>query len=122
MTGARPVGEDDPLRRHAARLFVERRQRDLAFASNDDLFGEPAWDLLLDLFVRPLGRELRRIEPGGGWSTQERYVLLLEDRGLIVRSSGRHPDRECVTLSDEAEATMRDYLRRSLRDDANEAA
>lgn len=103
-------GDHDPLREHAAKLYVQRRERDMAFSPDEDLFGEPAWDLMLDLFVRPLGREVAKIKPGGGWTTQERFILLLEDRGLIERSPGRSVDRECVTLTRKADGILRAHF------------
>ena len=36
----------------ARKLFADRRKRSDSFAGHDDLFGEAAWDILLDLYVQ----------------------------------------------------------------------
>jgi len=42
---------------HAKRLYAARRKRNHAFAGYD-LFGEPCWDILLDLFIAGEERNL----------------------------------------------------------------
>jgi hypothetical protein len=47
---AKPTTEDETRwLALARRMYLERRQREKHFPSN--LFGEPAWDILLDLYV-----------------------------------------------------------------------
>ncbi|WP_156839397.1 MarR family transcriptional regulator [Novosphingobium aquimarinum] len=51
--------EDHPLWGELARqAYADRRRRPKIFA-NEDLFGEPAWDILLDLFIAE--KERRRV-------------------------------------------------------------
>lgn len=81
-----PAGIEDSVRR-ASCLYQERRRRDRIF-QDFDLFGEPAWDMLLDLFVmQACGRKVSVISSciasGSPQTTALRYLNKLEDGGLI---------------------------------------
>lgn len=72
----------------ARRLYALRRSRGEAFGEN--LFGEPAWDMLLDLFIslaerRHISVSSLAIGSGGSSTTALRYLGLMEDRGLVLR-------------------------------------
>lgn len=92
-----PASEHDELaeqapRQHfcdlAKREYAERARR---FSVLDgDLFGEPAWDILLDLFISDF--EQRKVSVTSACiasnvptSTGLRWIRLLEQRGLIER-------------------------------------
>jgi DNA-binding MarR family transcriptional regulator len=102
------------LRAVAERLYSERRRRDEHFPPG--LFGEPAWDLLLALFIaREEGRELTlreayaaaKVEPRDGPALIER----LAEAGMVVRSrTPRDRRRPSVVLTGRAVERLSDYL------------
>jgi len=83
---------------------------------NPDLFGEPAWDMLLDLFIHKAGG--RRVSTtslcmGGNvpQSTGLRYIARLEEEGLVYRFTP--PDDQRLVLVDftpNGFRRMRDYI------------
>lgn len=86
----------------ARRIYRLRRMRDQAFGPG--LFGEPAWDLLLDLYIaasepRPVSVIAASIAASA--STDDlRWLDLLEEHGLVDRvHAGREANRAIVTLS-----------------------
>jgi DNA-binding MarR family transcriptional regulator len=73
----------------ASRLYALRRRRDAMLPA--DLFGEPAWDMLLDLFVQQSqGRTVSVtslcIASATPQTTALRYITLMEAAGLITRA------------------------------------
>lgn len=73
----------------ARRLIVERRMRD-RLLNTPELFGEPAWDILLDLFVAHVSGQLVStsnacISSTAPATTGLRYLKALEDKKLIER-------------------------------------
>ncbi len=136
--GAIPLGEDaatpveDDMRwlRHARRLYRDRRTRGLLFG-DENLFGEPAWDLLLDLFIA--AKERKRVPVTSACigaavptTTALRWLALLEERGLILREADPTDARRIfVRLSADAYARMVAYFVRAAAaeaDDTIEAA
>ncbi len=107
-----------PLQR-ALRIYQARRSRRALFAPDSDIFGEPAWDILLDLFIAHERRQsicLSDASLGAGvpLSTAQRWVKHLLNRGLLVRhNDGRDSRRVLVSLSDHAVKLMRDYLEKN---------
>jgi DNA-binding MarR family transcriptional regulator len=102
------------LRAVAERLYSERRRRDAQFPP--DLFGEPAWDLLLALFMaQEDGRELDLTEAYAAAKIDPRegpaLVNKLADAGLVLRSRTQR-DKRCtsVVLTDHGADRMSDYL------------
>lgn len=89
----------------ARRLYRLRRLRDREFGPA--LFGEPAWDLLLDLYIAasdPLV-SVMSASIAACVSTQDtaRWLTLLEQHGLVERLySGTEMSRTIVTLSQSA--------------------
>ncbi len=90
--------EIDVQRLHKARiLYGARRRRDEA-SPIKGLFGEPAWDILLDLLI---AREMRTplqvssVCAGAGIpsTTILRWIARLENEGLIVREADREDAR-----------------------------
>jgi len=95
-------------------LFRERRRRDGFFPTG--LFREPAWDILLVLFMaRDEGRQLRQVDalriaevPG---TTGLRILEQLEAEGLVVRSVGDGwKNKRVLSLTDDAIARMGRFL------------
>lgn len=105
-----------PAAATARRLYAMRGARSAAFG--DDLFGEPAWDMLLDLFVSAAdGRKLSvsavcigsRCSP----ATAHRYLVLLEESGIVARvPDAMDHRRHFVRLTTRGEAVMRGVLER----------
>jgi MarR family transcriptional regulator, temperature-dependent positive regulator of motility len=100
----------------AERLYAERRRRDTLFP--DGLFGEPAWDLLLAMFVaREKGQAMilcRAYKAAGVSDTTGRRLLdRLEEEGLISRRRApRSRKMRIVELTDETVDRLIAYLAR----------
>lgn len=100
----------------ADRLYAERRQRDAMFPP--DLFGEPAWDLLLAMFgAREKGQPMilcRAYRAAGVSDTTGRRLLdRMEEEGLITRRRApRSRKMRIVELTESAVARLVDYLAR----------
>ena len=99
----------------ARRIYELRRSRDASFGA--DLFSEPAWDLLLHLFVA--GAEGRTVSVSSACdgaaapaTTALRKLTQLEEGGWIVRE-GDPADarRSYVRLSSRATKKMRSLLK-----------
>ncbi len=98
----------------ATAALDDRKRRANYFRS--DLFGEPGWHILLDLFIQQqLGRKLSVtavcIGSGAPTTTALRYLTLLVEDGLIQRegdpSDGR---RSWLKLTPAAVEAMTEYL------------
>jgi hypothetical protein len=91
----------------AERLYAQRRRRDELFGGT--LFGEPAWDLLLDLYVASMtGRRIcvqsACIGAAAPPTTALRYLNLLEGRELVVSEiDGLDMRRRFVRLTERAQ-------------------
>lgn len=85
-----------------------RRQRIFGSA----IFGEPAWDMLLDLYLATLQRRAESVTSLGLASgvpatTALRWINLLEEDGWIVRMPDPHDGRRVlVSLSSKARSAM----------------
>jgi DNA-binding MarR family transcriptional regulator len=109
-----PGGGGTALGAVAERLYSDRRRRDEQFPPG--LFGEPAWDLLLALFVaREDGRELglaeayaaAKVDPRDGPALIDKLVTV----GMVLRNRAPQDGRrETVALTDEAADLLSDYL------------
>ena len=101
----------------AERLYAERRRRDALFPP--DLFGEPAWDLLLAMFTaRERGQAMilcRAYKAAGVTDTTGRRLLdRMESEGLITRRRApRSRKMRIVELTDRSVALLVDFLARS---------
>jgi hypothetical protein len=117
---AEPV-DPQTLAALARRLIVERRVRD-RLLNIPDLFGEPAWDMLLDLFVAHLsGKQVSTssacISSTAPATTGLRYLKALEGKKLIKRVRHQSDGRVVyVCLTDEAVAQMTRLLSRYAND------
>ena len=95
-------------------LYRERRQRSEFFP--DDLFGEPAWDMLLDLYIAEKKNERISVTSaclGGAvpCATGIRWLRMLEQLGLVEREHDRADGRrKFVRLSSMGYARMTAYI------------
>ena len=112
-----PAGEreqDLALAACAERMYQQRRRRSRHFPPH--LFAEPAWDILLDLFVngvrnRAISITSACIAGGIPATTGLRWLGLLEKEGLLVReTSGDDARVTWVRLSDQGMKAMRCYI------------
>lgn len=98
----------------AKRLYRVRRVRDRHFAA--DLFADPAWDILLDLYVahhegRAVTTSSACLASSVAQTTGLRWVNNLAEAGLIERSPSLEDHRlQLVSLTDEAVDRMSDLL------------
>lgn len=110
-----------PLRRSRSELLKAasetyrlRRQRDQHFPAS--YFGEPAWDILLDLLAnevsgRPVSVSNACIAASAPASTGMRWLRVLEDDGYIKKMRDRSDFRvTLVILTDLARTRLDDYL------------
>ncbi len=103
----------------AARKLI--RERELRYAYFDrGYFGEPAWDILLDLFVAKLTRKMISVSSaciGAGVppTTALRHLSSLVEKGDVIRKIDPHDGRRIyVILSDTATNAIRSYLSTNL--------
>ena len=97
-----------PLVDRARSQYASRRARDRIFADNAELFNEPVWDILLDLFIAR--HEGRRVSISSACiaacvsqTTALRRLNDLQRRGLIERASDVGDSRRhYVSLTDAA--------------------
>jgi predicted transcriptional regulator len=98
-------------------LYDDRRRRAKLFGPN--LFGEPAWDILLDLFIASeTGKKISVTSACIGaavpLTTALRWLSMLEARGLILRENDEKDARRSnVRLSDLGRELMEQYLSES---------
>ena len=101
--------------RLAKALYTLRRRRDEA-SNIKGLFGEPAWDIMLDLFIaHKRGVEIQVssvcIEAGVRSTTILRWIARLERDGLLYRVADRgDARRRYVRLTDDGMGLMRRML------------
>ncbi|HEX8381809.1 MAG TPA: MarR family winged helix-turn-helix transcriptional regulator [Sphingomonas sp.] len=100
----------------AETLYRQRQARHRAFPGQSRLFREPAWDMLLDLFIaREKGQTISVTSACGGANvastTGLRWLGNLERQSLVrCWRDGADNRRRLVELTPEAEAAMRSYL------------
>jgi DNA-binding MarR family transcriptional regulator len=96
----------------AKRHYHYRRKREAVF-ENPKLFGEPAWDMLVDLFIA--GEEGNSISvtslciaSGAPETTALRWIVVLEQEKLIIRNPDPNDQRRVfLSLTDTAKNHMR---------------
>ncbi len=84
-------GGAEALVEKAAAIYRGRRSRERIFAGLD-LFAEPAWDILLDLFVAAGKHHLISVSSASiaatvAPTTGLRWINILSELGLVARSS-----------------------------------
>jgi DNA-binding MarR family transcriptional regulator len=98
----------------AAAMQAMRRRRDSLFGR--DLFGEPAWDILLDLYLaeksgRPLALSTVGSLAGVPQTTAFRWMTQLLERGFIVREADPNDARRgLIRLSERGHALLEELL------------
>lgn len=117
------IADPQPLRtaepsgmteRDVRRLLRERRARADYFVA--DLFADPAWDLLLNLFGAKLGQRRTSVSDACAAAavpatTALRWLTTLEQKGLVKRSPDPIDARRIfVELTDDATASMHSYF------------
>jgi len=106
--------DSDVWLRAAEDVYRERQRRREFFG--DDLFGEPAWDMLLDLYIaerksKRLSVTAACIGANCSGTTGLRRLQQLEERGLVARETDpTDARRSFVRLSERGYAAMTDYL------------
>ena len=93
LDGLKTLADERPFEireDHIQSLLLARRARDELLGR--DLFSDPAWDLLLELYAAKLGRRamtLRDLALATGTppSTTARWLSALDERGLIMSSA-----------------------------------
>lgn len=115
-TGFAPVSRDgveiDP--RDIREIIRLRRLREQLFPN--DLFGDPAWDILLDLMAARL--EHRNVSVSSlciaaavAPTTALRWIAKMTEQGWLERRPDPHDQRRVyIVLSDEAAGLMTEYL------------
>ena len=101
--------------RAAQRVYAARRVRDAVFAE-PVLFGEPAWDMLLDLLAAQGSR--KRISVTSAClassvplTTALRWITVLESKGLVVREEDEMDARRTfLKLTRKARSLLRTYF------------
>jgi len=113
--GANVSVENDYLVLRAETFYKVRRQRELVFGEKD-LFSDPCWDILLDLFIAHRRNQdisvtsacLAAQVPA---TTALRWMTVLEKLGLIERQKDTADSRRrFVRLTDKAIAQVSDIL------------
>jgi hypothetical protein len=95
----------------ARKAYALRRKRDAIF-DNPDLFGEPAWDILLDLYIAQ--GERKRVSVSSACigsaappTTGLRWLGVLANAGLIARENDPRDHRSVlVKLTPNGQAAM----------------
>lgn len=83
--------DDDHARTVATARRLQRLYKARSGTLGDTLFSDPAWDILLDLFVchyegRRLSVSAVCIGASGSSATGLRYLSILQEQGLVTRS------------------------------------
>jgi hypothetical protein len=105
---------DAPLGRLAAVAYEQRRRRERFLPP--DLFGEPAWDILLDLFIagvteREISVSSACLASAVPETTALRWIGELVERGLVKRRSDVvDKRRHFLSLSENGFRAMRGYF------------
>lgn len=120
--GGKPTAsQDHPIWVELARQTYEDRRRRTKIFRSEELFGEPAWDILLDLFIA--AKERRRVSVTSACigsavpsTTALRWITILEKQGLLMREADPGDARRVyVKLSARGYAAMLEYFASASR-------
>jgi DNA-binding MarR family transcriptional regulator len=101
----------DIIEDHIVSILIARRGRTAVFGA--DLFSEPAWDALLELYAAKLGHRRISLEDVAReldipQSTMARWIDVLSDRKLVeTESDPNEPSRLWLSLTAEGHAKMK---------------
>lgn len=99
----------------ARKTYAMRRKRAVIFGK-PDLFGEPAWDILLDLFIaagegKAVSVSSACIGSAAPATTGLRWLGVLADEGLVLRENDPEDHRRVlVRLAPAGQAAMERYF------------
>lgn len=99
----------------ARKTYALRRKRAAIFG-NHDLFGEPAWDIMLDLFIaqgdgKSVSVSSACIGSAAPATTGLRWLGVLADQGLVVRENDPEDNRRVlVRLTSAGHAAMERFF------------
>ena len=107
-----------PARHHRSHLALARqayalRRKRAAIFGNPDLFGEPAWDILLDLYIakgegKHVSVSSACIGSAAPSTTGLRWLGVLADEGLVVREADAGDHRRVLVRLTPAGQTAMD--------------
>lgn len=103
----------------AAEIYKVRRARERVFPRA--IFGEPAWDMLLDLYVAHVAKKQISttsiaIAACVPYTTAYRWIDILVDAGLVRKVPGRRDKRVVnVVLTGNGVDCMAEFFRRTNR-------
>jgi len=120
-TATSSASQDHPVWVELARQTYEDRRRRNKIFKSEELFGEPAWDILLDLFVA--AKERRRVSVTSACigsavpsTTALRWISILERQGMLMREADPGDARRVyVRLSPTGYEAMLEYFSASSR-------
>lgn len=113
--------DDEELARLCQAVYRLRRARPKFMAAAGDLFADPIWDMMLDLYVASQRGQLTTVTNACvaadvPQTTGLRYIEKLTSRGLAVRYSHLKDKRMLgLELTPEGKAAMEDMLREMSR-------
>lgn len=96
-SSSRPLVDRHDLISRATFLYTARRHRDRIFGTG--MFGEPAWDIMLDLLINQLKGKLVSVSSAciaasTPATTSLRYISRLEEADLVARSADPNDGRK----------------------------
>ncbi|MDF2639485.1 MAG: MarR family transcriptional regulator [Novosphingobium lindaniclasticum] len=108
-------GQREPISQHHLTQLAEhicecRNLRNELFGV--DFFGDPAWDILMDLYAAQGGGRPLRL-PGPGPKITQRWQQILELEGLVWLRRGGAGAKDELGLTEKGAALMQDYLQRA---------
>ncbi|MEE4450009.1 winged helix DNA-binding protein [Novosphingobium resinovorum] len=120
-SGKAAASQDHPIWVELARQTYDDRRRRTKIFRSEELFGEPAWDILLDLFIA--AKERRRVSVTSACigsavpsTTALRWIAILEKQGLLMREADPGDARRVyVKLSARGYAAMLEYFASASR-------
>lgn len=101
-----------------AELEIEARKRRNLYVFSK-LLGEPAWDILLDMFIcwaegRPIKMKDAVLASKAPEATAHRYICTMAEKGLVRRSKNSRDGRVVsIELTEEVVIELGTYLARS---------
>lgn len=111
-----PIMQNDPVTEKTIRTLIKlRRKRDQFFGP--DLFADPAWDILLELYLSKLSQQRMPVTSlcvGAAVpaSTALRWIVHLQQKGFISRRQNPMDRRRVfVSLTHDGRARIDDYFR-----------